>query len=275
MIGGLAYRAGALSAGGLAGAIVLGTSILGLAGWPWAFLLIAFFVSSTLLTHYGRRRKAAFLRETAKGGRRDLAQTFANAGIAALIASSAGLIGSSQPVYTVLALAYAGALAAVNADTWATELGVLAGQQPRLITTGRRVPPGASGGITPVGTLAALAGASFIGVVAALLALPANSALLAWMAWPEPLQAISIQTWIGVAAVAGLGGALFDSLLGATVQATYHCAACNVETERAVHSCGRATTLVRGQRWLDNDWVNFLASAFGAAIGALLSGVMH
>lgn len=258
----------------MAGAILLGTSILGLAGWPWATLLVAFFLSSTLLSHYGRRRKAACLSEAAKGSRRDLTQTLANAGLAALLASCAGLAGPAQPVYTVLALAYVGALAAVNADTWATELGMLAGQQPTLITTGSRVPPGASGAITPIGTIAALAGACFVGAVAAILALPVDSPWLAESSWPPPLQAVPAFTWIGVAAVAGVCGALFDSLLGATVQATYYCAGCKKETERPVHSCGQETTLIRGRRRIDNDWVNFLASAFGAVVGALLSVVV-
>ena len=63
-----------------------------------------------------------------------------------------------------LAFAFYGALATVNADTWATELGVLARSRPRLMTNGQTVPVGTSGGVTAEGTLAALAGALFIGV---------------------------------------------------------------------------------------------------------------
>jgi uncharacterized protein (TIGR00297 family) len=218
--------------------------------------------------------QGSLLQRAAKGSRRDLPQTLANAGVAALLASCVGLVGPAEPVYTVLALAYVGALAAVNADTWATELGVLARQQPRLITNGRRVAPGASGGVTPVGTLAALGGAAFIGAVAAMLGPAVSAPLSAWAMWPLSLAAISSLTWLGVATIAGISGALFDSLLGATVQATYYCPACKKETERPVHSCGRQTTLFRGRRRIDNDWVNFLASAFGAVVGALLSVIV-
>ncbi len=268
-IGALAYLVGALSPGGVIGATLLGTAILGFAGWPWAILLVAFFVSSTLLSYYGKRRKAQLLGEVAKGHRRDLAQTLANAGIAGALALWAGVIGPTNPVYAILALAYVGGLAAVTADTWATELGVLAAQPPRLITTGRRVAPGASGGVTPAGTLAALTGACFIGMVAALLG-PA-SPLPAWVLWPSAVGAISAPMWVGVAAVAGLSGALCDSLLGATVQAAYYCDACGKETERPVHTCGRETTLIRGWGRMDNDGVNFLASACGVAVAVLLA----
>jgi uncharacterized membrane protein len=62
-------------------------------------------------------------------------------------------------------------------------------------------------------------------------------------------------------------GALFDSLLGATVQAIYFCPACQKETERnPTHGCGTRTTQIRGWTWLDNDWVNFACGAFGVML---------
>ena len=59
-------------------------------------------------------------------------------------------------------------MAAVNADTWATELGVLSRTPPRLITSGKVVERGTSGGVSLAGTLAALGGAAVIGLAAAL-----------------------------------------------------------------------------------------------------------
>jgi uncharacterized membrane protein len=76
------------------------------------------------------------------------------------------------------------------------------------------------------------------------------------------------------AAVAGTLGALVDSLLGATVQATYWCGACGEPTEAAVHlRCGRPSTLVHGWRWMNNDAVNALATAAGALAGAAVDVV--
>ncbi len=69
---------------------------------------------------------------------------------------------------------------------------------------------------------------------------------------------------------AGLLGALFDSLLGATVQAIYYCPACEKETERhPVHLCNTETRYSRGWQWLTNDLVNFACAGFGVVIALL------
>jgi uncharacterized membrane protein len=69
---------------------------------------------------------------------------------------------------------------------------------------------------------------------------------------------------------AGLAGSLFDSLLGATVQAMYYCPADNKETEKhPLHTCGTKTVHIRGWSWLDNDWVNFACGAVGALVAVV------
>ena len=154
----------------MVGAIITGTAIFGFGGWTWGLVLIAFFVSSTLLSHFRRADKTAMAEKFAKGERRDLAQTLANGGFGALLAVAVllfidlpGKPRLGNPLYAYLTLAYFGAIASANADTWATELGVLSRTPPRLITTGKPVAPGTSGGITWYGTVAALAGSAFIG----------------------------------------------------------------------------------------------------------------
>jgi uncharacterized membrane protein len=117
-----------------------------------------------------------------------------------------------------------------------------------LLITGKPVEKGTSGGISRLGTLSALAGAALIGVVAALFSLATG--------------ALGI---ILIASLSGLIGSLFDSLLGATVQAIYYCPACQKETERQpLHTCGTQTVRVRGWLWLNNDLVNFACSLAGA-----------
>jgi hypothetical protein len=181
--------------------VLIGTSIFGFGGWVWGSTVIAFFVSSSLLSHYGESRKALLREKFAKDSRRDLAQTLANGGLAAAIAVVTGLVGRTSPIFPLLALAFYGALAAANADTWATELGVLAKQPPRLITTGKVVPTGTSGGVTWQGMAAAVGGAAFIGLSAFLLTQGA-----AWVTLGSWLP----QDWvlIPVAAVSGLAGSV-------------------------------------------------------------------
>lgn len=236
------YYLGALSGSGAVGASLVGALTFGIGGLGPAVLLILFFASSSALSRLGGKRKLAMAAAFAKGSRRDLGQVLANGAMAALFSVLLGLTG--HPMWLA---GVGGALAAVNADTWATELGVLSRRRPRLITTGAPVEPGTSGGVTLQGTLAAVAGAALVALAGGLLGGGARLGL--------------------AATLGGFVGALFDSLLGATVQAMYFCPTCGRETERhPQHGCGTATSLVRGWSWLGNDGVNFSASLVGAGV---------
>lgn len=262
LIGVAGYRSRSLSRSGVLGAIIIGTLIFGFGDWAAGLLLIAFFASSSALSHFREQQKSVLAEKFSKGGQRDLGQTVANGGIAALLV----IIWWMQPS-TQWYAAIVGVLAAVNADTWATELGVLNLLPPRLITTGQVVPVGTSGGVSLFGTGAALMGGAFIGILAWLLAqFPAFWLSLAYL--HSPLIIL-------IATLAGLIGALFDSFLGATVQQIYYCDHCQKETERVVHTCGTATRQLRGWHWMNNDMVNFLASIMGGAVGAAIVGAIE
>ncbi len=247
----IGYRKGALGGSGVVGAILVGTVIFGLGGWDWGLLLIAFFFSSSLLSRYREADKAAVAVKFSKGSRRDLGQTLANGGVGALLAMLFGLL--NWPDVPWLA-GYVGAIATVTADTWATEVGVLARKRPRMITTGRAVDAGTSGAVSGLGTAATLAGGLFIGLLAALLQL-----FLGASGGQGDAAGLIL-----VGAIGGLVGSLNDSLLGATRQAIYYCDRCNKETEQRIHRCGADTRQIRGWRWLDNDLVNLISSAVGA-----------
>lgn len=245
-----AYRAHSLSRSGALAAALTGTIIFGLGGWQWAVLLLTFFISSSLLSRLFSKRKSYLYEKFDKGSQRDAGQVLANGGVAALFAGLHFFLPSAPWPW----LAFTASLAAVNADTWATELGVLNPTPPRLITNGQPVEKGTSGGVSLGGTLAALAGAGLVAAIAQLVR-PAAGFLLIF----------SLTT------LAGLLGALFDSYLGATLQAIYTCPTCHKETERhPLHTCGTATTLSHGLRWLNNDLVNLGCALAGALLGSAI-----
>jgi uncharacterized protein (TIGR00297 family) len=229
-----------LTVDGAVAAAIVGCIVFARGGLPAAGALLAFFGSSTALSRLGEAHKQSGPLAQAKGGRRDVWQVLANGGVAAL---SIGLgrrwAGGG----------FVGALAAAAADTWATELGLLSKRQPRLITTLRPVAAGTSGGITPEGLAASVGGALLVGST--------------WTILGGGRQGVPI------ALVAGLGGSLVDSLLGATLQALYRCPACRTLTEGPVHRpCGEPTQRVHGHAWVTNDTVNALATLAGATMAA-------
>jgi uncharacterized protein (TIGR00297 family) len=255
LIGYLGYRRRALSRSGVVGAIITGGLLFGLGGLPGAALLLAFFISSSALSRFKESQKESLAEKFSKGSQRDLWQALANGGVAALCI--AGWAVTRHPAWWV---ACAAALAEANADTWATELGVLSKSPPRLIVGGQTVEAGTSGGVTAWGTFAALAGSLLI-------------ALVAFIATLFDPSLVSLRphtpTLPFLITLSGLLASLFDSLLGATVQAIYYCDRCRKETEsHPTHRCGAHTRRLRGWKWLDNDWVNFLATAAGALIAA-------
>ena len=241
-----AWRAHWLTRGGAVLAVVVGTATTA-AGWSFGAALIAFFISSSALSHFRRAEKehrAAGV--VAKGGARDAWQVAANGAVAALAAVAWQTTGEGW-----LIAAAGGAIAAATADTWATELGMLSSAPPRSVTSGRQVPVGTSGGVNVAGLLAALGGAAFISTIGSMLG------------WPRP---------IALAVLAGgVLGMLADSLLGALAQSRRQCERCGAETERRIHDCGGSTRHVAGLSWLDNDGVNLLATVAGAAAAAIIA----
>ena len=246
VVAALARWRGSLSASGSLGALIVGTVIFGFGGWDWGAQLGIFFVTSSLLSHFKEGQKQEIAEKFEKGHRRDMGQTLANGGLGMVLA-----VGSQLWPDAVWLALFVGAMATVTADTWATELGTLSRRPPRLITTGKRVPVGTSGGVSPLGTTVSLAGGLLIGLAAGALA-------------PSLLLGVALL----MGAFGGLAGSLFDSLLGATVQQIYFCDVCGKETEKQQH-CGKPTRPLRGWAWLNNDLVNLFASLAGGIVAAV------
>jgi uncharacterized protein (TIGR00297 family) len=182
---------GWLTRGGAVMAVIVGSAVLAGSGAAGGLMLGLFVVSGSALTRWSER--SGLVADDGKGSRRDAMQVAANglwAALGALAIAKAPVVG--WPALT-------GALAAAQADTWATEIGARSSALPRLITTGRRVPRGASGGVTLLGTAGGVAGAAVMALVGRSAGLP-----------PSVLAG---------AVIGGIVGMHVDSLLGATVQA--------------------------------------------------------
>ncbi|HSW35271.1 MAG TPA: DUF92 domain-containing protein [Candidatus Limnocylindrales bacterium] len=259
LVVGSAYRFRLLTRSGAVAAFALGLVVFGFGGWNWALILIGFFISSSGLSLLFKKKKKFADKMYAKGSRRDAGQVLANGGVAGAIA----LVSVMFPDSIIPWICFCSALAAANADTWATELGILNHKPPVMVLTGRPVEPGTSGAVSLVGTLAATAGAALIG-------------LLAWLVNPMG-EVMSEGLWqIGLVLITGVAGSFVDSIFGATVQAIYTCPNCKKETEQhPLHDCGKSTTIVRGWNWLNNDLVNFACTLSSSVLALILLQIIR
>ncbi|MFX0092798.1 MAG: DUF92 domain-containing protein [Candidatus Hodarchaeota archaeon] len=231
-------------------------------GW---LLMMTFFFSSSILTKYKAKTKTK--REVQekfdKGGTRDAGQVFANSGAAVLCAIAIGWYVIPDLI-TPLFIALAGFFASTNADTFATEIGVLSKTNPQWILNPRRtVEKGTSGGVTLLGTFAGVIGAFEIGTVM----------FIGSLIFPTPGKTlVDALIALGIVTIAGMVGNFFDSLLGATVQGFYYCPACELGTEKKLHlKCGGTKTQkTRGLNFFTNDWVNIIAATIGSLVAFFL-----
>ncbi|HEV8409189.1 MAG TPA: DUF92 domain-containing protein [Gemmatimonadaceae bacterium] len=242
-IASVARRARALSGSGRWAAIFSGT-VAAAAGWWWAATLIAYFIAASTVSRWRHAEKLVKTAGTLpRASERSATQVFANGGLFVVFAFAAAYTRRD-----VLEFAALGALAAASSDTWSTEIGTLLGGAPRMIITWKRVEPGLSGGVSPAGLGAGIAGALIVALFGAF----ADSDHYGQLAT--------------AAAIGGVGGGVADSLLGALLQSKRFCDRCRQWTERRVHACGFRTRHARGIYWMSNDFVNVCATAAGAVI---------
>jgi uncharacterized protein (TIGR00297 family) len=248
---------------GAATGAVVGTVIFVSAG-PLLWLLLAtFVVSSSAFTRFRESEKRWLGAVQEKGGRRDMVQVLANGGVGVLMALLLRLT-----FWPGFALGLAAAFASANADTWASEIGVLSRRKPVSLIPPRRIPRGVSGGVTLLGLLASLCGSLLVALIFGLENLHGT----------KSLAQVAVLT--GFTAGAGMLGSLIDSVLGSTVQAQYEEAkelhggsASPVVTERRV-SHGAANVLIHGVPFITNDVVNLLSTACAAVIGMSLASLL-
>ncbi|ODM19615.1 hypothetical protein SI65_04600 [Aspergillus cristatus] len=200
---------------------------------PWSApfaLLVVFYIGGTKATkvkHDIKARKT--LSATGSGGgdgQRNHIQVLANSIVASVLilwhtwilkgsGDNGFSLGRVTPMADVVAVGIVANYAAVAADTYSSELGILSKSPPRLITSLslRVVPPGTNGGVTAKGLQAGALGAFTVAVTSAVL-LPFR------LTGSDELYVKERLLW--VLAVTGWGalGSLLDSILGGLLQAS-------------------------------------------------------
>ena len=198
-LGYTSYALGTASVAGMLSGVLLGLLVVVFGGFGWFAVLITFFGVGALSTkfRYDDKKRRGIAEENE--GARGTGNVLGNAAVALTCVLCFAASGSLPIDGTLFQYAFAGSMAAALSDTLSSELGGLY-DDPRLITTLERVPPGTDGGVTWQGEVFGLAGAVVVAGVAFGL-LPDVSTL-------------------GAVAVAagGVVGMTVDSVLGATVE---------------------------------------------------------
>lgn len=89
---------------------------------------------------------------------------------------------------------------------------------------------------------------------------------MSWLVTPQNSPAVVGLREFMLIFAAGIAASLFDSLLGATLQARFRCPVCSKVTEKSHHCRGVKTEIVGGLAWLNNDRVNMAAAAFAVLL---------
>ena len=221
----IAYLLKALTSSGFSGGLVMGIIIVMLGHQYYLIPIAIFFILSSLLSKI--LKNTSFY--ITKGSRRDIIQVYANGGIALLICTLDHF--NENPILIFL---FFSSIAAAMSDTWATEFGKLSKHKPLSIISLKPMDHGLSGGVTRIGTLGSLMGSCIIG-------------LTVWWLMPIPSKIT-----YGII-LSGFLAALFDSILGATLQGKYEDSNGNIVETKA-----KKTILISGYSCINNDTVNLL-----------------
>lgn len=251
VIAGLSYKVKFLTLNGSIATFLLAGFIFGLGGLKWSVPIMTFFILSSILSKLRKKANEEVETYFEKTGVRDYMQVIANGGLGGIL-----VILNSIYYDELFYLIYLSTLAAVCADTWATEIGTLRKTATYNILNFKPTTQGISGGISLPGTAGAFLGSFAIS--------------LSGVYWIN----FDIVIYFILILFAGVFGSLFDSLLGATVQAQHKCIVCDKVTEKTFH-CGKKALHIQGLIWINNDMVNMLAGIAGAVILLLIKSMVN
>lgn len=241
-IAGLAYVKHSLNLSGFLAATLLGAIIYVFGGMLIWGSLIAFFISSSLITKLNEHKQK---KHTAG---RNYVQVMANGLVAAIFCILYYVLKTE-----IFLLAAAVAISTSNSDTWASEIGIMSKGKTWNILNFKVAPKGVSGAISGLGTLASILGAFAIAMV-----------FVGIYALTQSITLAETLYFGFVITSCGFLGNLIDSYLGALIQAKYRGVDTGTYTENRWLP-NEKVVLASGLALITNDMVNIL-SALSASI---------
>jgi uncharacterized protein (TIGR00297 family) len=218
-----------LSIPGAFAACILAIIILLSGGWMFAFPMLIFFITSSLLSKLPSHAAVGEIRNKKP---RDHIQVICNGGTSGIV--SILYLINKNPVFIIL---YFISISISTSDTWSSETGNYFKGKVLDILSFKKIEKGLSGGVSFYGTFIGFLGSLLIGS-------------LYYFLYEKNMKITFIIT------IAGFTGMIADSITGSLLQAKYmdkkgHITEMNLP----------GNTIVKGYQWMTNDMVNLLSNA--------------
>lgn len=267
-----------LTLGGAYSALIVGT-VISLCGFEYFVILASFFFSSTKATNLHKQIKTKLLGKTyLKDKKRNAIQVLCKSLFPSIVCLliyyrygiGMNLFNLNSKNKLFLDAFFIGFFESANADTWASELGILSREQPILILKGfKSVPKGINGAISRYGTVCSILGGMFISVVVIICNI-LRYGILNYINSNVEVIVLSVKILL-FGGFIGFIGSLIDSILGQTIQLTIYNVTkeCVIEKENEQEAKQNGDELkYYGKDILNNSGINMVTGV----ITALISG---
>jgi uncharacterized protein (TIGR00297 family) len=219
-----------LTRAGLLHAWILGVIVWGSFGWRGYAVVSAYFLLGTAVTKLGMAQKQAKGIAEKRGGARGPENVWGSALTGATCA-----LGYALWPHPLWWLGYSSSFAAKLADTVSSEVGKAYGKRTFLITTFHPVAAGTEGAVSLEGTLAGIAAAAGVSLLAGGVG---GSNLIRFTPW----------LWIGICWIAGVAATTAESWIGVKLQPHY--------------------------AWMTNELVNGIQTTLAAVLALMMASIL-
>ncbi len=226
-------------------AFVVGITLYFCGGWTFLTCLYTFFISSTIVSSVKKsykKKKTSGIHH--KSGKRDIVQVLANS-LIAIILAFIYYFTKNEIYYIAVFIAFA----CFNADTWASELGIISKKDNIYILGFKKVQKGISGAVTLYGLVCSLIGSFLVALI--------------YLVIHADIKTVLIITLFGFI------GSFFDSIMGQLFQVLYFDKELNKLTEKKYNG-EKENEIVKGFEIINNDAVNFIAPIISVTIFILV-----